>query len=110
LEYDRRAQFEGRKLRLEKITTEPDVMSVSATDATLFAPVAVNPFLQLGEDLVEGPLCDKPICDRADFFTPEITKFRNALTFDLTSSLLNTYISDPPCMRAQVALSYHSSR
>ena len=109
LECDRHAQFESRKLRLEKIIFEPDIKSVSATDATIFTPVALNPFLQLGEDPVEGPLCDRPICDRADLFTPEVTEFRNGLTFDLDSSLLNTYISDPPCMRARVALSYFSS-
>lgn len=48
LECARHAEFEGRKLRLEKITSEFDVKSVSATDATLFMPVALNPFLQLG--------------------------------------------------------------
>jgi hypothetical protein len=105
----RRAQFESRKLRLEKITSEPDLESVSITDATLFTPLALNSFLQLGEDPIEGPLCEIPIGDRAHLFTPEITEFRNGLTFDMNSSLLNTYISDPPCMRARVALSYYSS-
>jgi hypothetical protein len=109
LECARSAQFESRKLRLEKITSEPDLKFISATDATLFTPVSSNPFLQLGEDPVEGPLCDRRISDRAHLFTPEITEFRYGLGFDLNSSLLNTYISDPPCIRARVALSYYST-
>jgi hypothetical protein len=109
LECARHVQFESRKLRLEKITSEPDVKAVSATGATILTPVALNPFLQLGDDPIEGPVCDRPVSDRAHYLTPEITEFRNGLTFDMNSSLLDTLISDPPCMRARVALSYYST-
>jgi hypothetical protein len=64
-----------------------------------------TPFLRLGEDPDEGPLCDRPICERVHCFTPDITGFYNRLTFGLHSSLVTTHISDPPCMRARVALS-----
>ena len=109
LEHARRAQFKGRELRLEKLTSESDVESVSATDATMFAPVALNPFLQLGHDPDEGPMCDKPVYDRARYHTPETTEFCEGLAFGLGSSLMDTHISDPPCMRARVALSYYFS-
>lgn len=109
LEFARRAQFKGRELRLEKLTSEADVESVSGTDATMFTPVALNPFLQLGHDPDEGPIGDTPVCDRARYHTPEITEFCEGLTFGMGSCLMDTHISDPPCKRARVALSYYSS-
>jgi len=108
LECGRRAQFEGRKLRLEKIISEPDIKSVSATDATMFTPAVLNPFLRIGYDPDEGPLCDKPVRDRARYHTPETTDFCRGLAFDVNSSLMDTHISDPPCMCARVALSFYS--
>lgn len=39
------------------------------------------------------------------FATGQSTESYNKLTFNLHSSLVTTYISDPPCMRARVALS-----
>lgn len=107
LELDRHAEFEKRKLRLEKIS-ELDVKSVNATDSTIFTPVVLNSFLQLGDDPIARLVCDTPLYDRVRYFTPEPVELCNRLTFDFGSSLLDTYISDPPCMRAEVALTYYS--
>ena len=61
LGYARRAQFNGREFRLEKFTSDADVESASGTDAIVLTPVALNPFVQLGHDPDEGPMCDKPV-------------------------------------------------
>lgn len=68
--------------------------------------MALSPFLQLGKDYKDEPVCNKPVWDRARHLVPEITQFCDGLTYDLDSSLLDTYISDPPCMRAQVSSKY----
>jgi hypothetical protein len=109
LKCTRRAEFESSILRLEKITSGSDLQPGSATRTTMVTPVVLNPFLQLGHDPIEGPIRNIPVSDRARYHTPEITAFRKGLSFDMNSSLLDTHISDPPCMWVQVALSYYSS-
>jgi hypothetical protein len=108
LERDVGAEFGPRKSRLEKVNKRPALGRGNA-DVRTFTPVDLNPFLQHGHDSVEGPVCKISACDRADYMTPEITEFCHGLTFGLNSSLLDTYICDPPCMRAHIALSYFSS-
>ncbi|GAB7323676.1 hypothetical protein MBLNU13_g07152t2 [Cladosporium sp. NU13] len=66
LECARRAEFEGSRLRLEKPTSEAEVESVSTTDVGMFTSVALNPFLQVGEDPDEGPLCKQHEYDEND--------------------------------------------
>jgi hypothetical protein len=106
-ECELRAEDERMKIHMEKIT--PDVKPKSCygtAGGKTFTPVALNPFLQLGKDSDDELVEDKPIWDRARYLIPEYTEFCNGLTFDLNSSLLDTYISDPPCMCAQVTFKY----
>jgi len=108
-DYARGDEFEPRQLRLEKITSESEVEPGSTTGDTLFTPVALNPFLQLKYDWVEGVSRDIPICNRAHYLQHESTGLYTRLTLGANSTLMDTQISDPPCMRAQVALSYYFS-
>ena len=109
-ECDVAAGFASRKNRLEKITSDMEYgFGRGNADVKTFTPVHLNPFLKLGHYSVEGPARNISACDRAVYLTPETTEFCHDLTFGLNSSILDTYISDPPCMRADTALSYFSS-
>jgi hypothetical protein len=106
-EYDVRGEENHMKVRMEKIT--PDVkpnLCYGTAGGRNFTPVALNPFLQLGKDYKDEPVCNQPIWDRARHLVPEVTQFCDGLAFNVGSSLLDTHVSDPPCMRAQVAFSY----
>lgn len=59
--------------------------------------------------LTKGLFLTSQFVTELAYFFPDITEFCNRLAFDLNSSLLDTHISYPPCMRARIALSCYSS-
>lgn len=97
-------------MQMEKIT--PDVkptISNRTAGGKKFTPVALNSFLQLSDDPDYGRDGNNSCCNRTRHSVPEITRFCDGLIFDPNSSLLDTYISDPPCLHARITSTYFSS-